>query len=156
MDSPKILIDVLELADEQTVAAFARLIPQLSTSAPVPDSDLVARVLAHPANTVFAARTGHGDAVADIVGLAVLVTLELPTGREARIEDVVVDTAARGLGAGRALVTAALARAAAQHARHVDLTSAAHRTAARALYTSLGFTERETGVFRHPLDDLRG
>jgi ribosomal protein S18 acetylase RimI-like enzyme len=144
-------IDELAPAEAPAGAeAFARLIPLLGNGAPVPDASTVARVLGHPANTVFAARAGGA-----ILGLATLVVLELPTGTEARIEDVVVDPSARGAGLGRALVTAALTRAAARGARHVELTSAPSRQAARHLYQNLGFTPRETGVFRHTLDAYR-
>jgi ribosomal protein S18 acetylase RimI-like enzyme len=149
-------IEVLAFADgddDAVVEAFARLIPLLSTSAPVPDRERVGRVLRHAANTVFAARTREGER--RILGLLTLVHVELPTGPEARIEDVVVDDAARGLGLGRALVRAALEAAASQGARYVDLTSAPRRVAARQLYQSLGFEQRETGVFRHRLDDYR-
>ena len=149
-------IEVLESADgadDAVVAAFARLIPLLSSSAPIPDRDRVERVLGHPGNTVFAARTA--DPEQRILGLLTLVHIELPTGAEARIEDVVVDDAARGLGLGRALVAAALEAAAKQGARYVDLTSAPRRVAARQLYQSLGFEQRETGVFRHRLDGYR-
>lgn len=155
MATDGLAIEVLELepADErtledETVSAFARLIPLLSDRTAAPDRARVARVLSHPANTVFAAR-----ALPDgpILGLLTLVTVELPTGSQAHIEDVVVDAAARGLGIGCALVAAALEAAAAGGARHVDLTSAPHRVAARELYRKLGFEPRETGVFRHPL-----
>ncbi len=152
-------IEVLAFADgddDAVVEAFARLIPLLSTSAPVPDRERVGRVLGHAANTVFAARMREGrDGERRILGLLTLVHVELPTGPEARIEDVVVDDAARGLGLGRALVRAALGAAASQGARYVDLTSAPRRVAARQLYQSLGFEQRETGVFRHRLDDYR-
>ena len=148
--NPDTVIEALESADDAVIEAFARLIPLLSTSAPTPDRDRVQRVLAHPANTVFAARTG--DPEQRILGLLTLVNIELPTGTEARTEDVVVDAAARGLGLGRALVVAALKAAAKQGARYVDLTSAPRRAAARHLYQSLGFEQRETGVFRHRLD----
>jgi ribosomal protein S18 acetylase RimI-like enzyme len=153
----EIVVEALKPADEEsleeaTVAAFARLIPLLSGNAQVPDTARVARVLGHPANTVLAARTLTDGR---ILGLLTLVAVELPTGTEARIEDVVVDESVRGLGLGRALVTAALEAAAAAGARYVDLTSAPHRVSARALYRAVGFQERETGVFRHPLDDYR-
>jgi ribosomal protein S18 acetylase RimI-like enzyme len=147
-------IEVLKPADEsalddETAAAFARLLPLLSATAPVPDRARVARVLCHPANTVFAARTAPEGR---ILGVLTLVTLELPTGTQTRIEDVVVDDSARGLGVGRALVTAALRAAADGGARFVELTSAPHRVAARELYRRLGFEQRDTGVFRHPLE----
>ena len=140
-------------ADDAVVDAFARLIPLLSTRAPIPDRERVERVLGHPANTVFAARGREGER--RILGLLTLVHVELPTGPEARIEDVVVDDAARGLGLGRALVQAALEAAASRGALYVDLTSAPRRVAARQLYQSLGFEQRETGVFRHRLDTYR-
>jgi ribosomal protein S18 acetylase RimI-like enzyme len=140
-------------ADDAVVEAFARLIPLLSSSAPIPDRARIERVLGHPGNTVFAARTP--DPERRILGLLTLVHIELPTGAEARVEDVVVDDAARGLGLGRALVLAALGAAARRGARHVDLTSAPRRVAARQLYQSLGFEQRETGVFRHGLDAYR-
>lgn len=141
-------IEVLTAADDEVVGAFGRLIPLLSGSAPVPDRGRVERVLGHGANTVFAARGGGGRG---IVGLLTLVTLELATGTEARIEDVVVDEAARGIGVGRGLVVAALDAAAGVGARYVDLTSAPRRVAARALYQSIGFEMRDTGVFRYLL-----
>lgn len=145
------VIEVLEAVDDEVVAAFARLIPLLSTNAPIPDRDRVERVFAQPGNTVFAARAAATQQ--RILGLLTLVRIELATGTEARIEDVVVDDAARGLG--RALVVAALKAAVAQGANRVDLTSAPRRVAARRLYQSLGFEQRETGVFRHRLDEYR-
>jgi GNAT superfamily N-acetyltransferase len=55
------------------------------------------------------------------------------------IEDVFVDEAARGTGLGRALVRAAIDRAAERGCRRVDLDVDEDNTAARALYASLGF-----------------
>ena len=147
------VIEVLEAVDDEVFAAFGRLIPLLSTNAPIPDRDRVERVLAHPGNTVFAARAGGAER--RILGLLTLVRVELATGTEARIEDVVVDDAARGLGSGRALVVAGREAAVEQGARYVDLTSAPRRVTARRLYQSLGFELRETGVFRHRLDAYR-
>lgn len=155
MDPMNITIETLDSADELIIEAFARLIPLLSNGAPIPGQDQVARVLAHPANTVFSARAVDESEDHRILGLLTLVTLEFPTGTEARIEDVVVDAAARGHGLGRALMLAALDAAARQGARYVDLTSAPHRVAARQLYQSLGFVPRDTGVFRYPLDGFR-
>jgi ribosomal protein S18 acetylase RimI-like enzyme len=143
-------IEVLGGADDEVVEAFGRLIPLLSSRAPSPERERVERVLGYPANTVFAARV-RGR----IVGLLTLVVMELATGTEARIEDVVVDEEARGMGVGRGLVVAALGAAASHGASYVDLTSAPRRVAARGLYQSLGFAARETGVFRHSLDGYR-
>lgn len=152
-------IEVLTTPDDAVLDAFVRLIPQLSGSAPVPDRQRVERVLGHAGNTVYAAwGSAEGDEGVGgrrILGLLTLVTIELPTGTEARIEDVVVDDSARGLGLGRALVVAALHAAVRGGARYVDLTSAPRRVAARQLYQSLGFMARETGVYRHTLESYR-
>lgn len=56
---------------------------------------------------------------------------------------MVVDAAARGSGAGEALVRAALERARREEADCVMLTS----SAARSLYRKVGFVEAETSVF---------
>jgi GNAT superfamily N-acetyltransferase len=55
------------------------------------------------------------------------------------IEDVFVSEAARGTGLGRALVRAALDRAAERGCRRVDLDLDPDNAPARALYASLGF-----------------
>src|ERR1044072_6368952 len=96
-------IETVTGADPYTVAALTRLLPQLSSSAAPLDHDTVVRVLACDANTVLVARDGDG-----IVGMLTLVMFPLPSGLRARIEDVVVEDAARGRGVGGALTEAAL------------------------------------------------
>ena len=141
-----VTIEVLAAADDEVVEAFARLIPLLSAGAPTPDRGRIERVLGHAPNSVLAARDDGGR----IVGLLTLVVLELATGTEARIEDVVVDEAARGTGAGRGLVVAALEAAAALGARYVDLTSAPRRVAARGAVSEPGVRgARDWGVPAH-------
>jgi ribosomal protein S18 acetylase RimI-like enzyme len=76
----------------------------------------------------------------------------LPTGLRAWIEDVVVDESARGQGAGEALSLAAVELARAAGARTVDLTSRPSRAAAGRLYERIGFTQRDSRVYRYPLD----
>jgi GNAT superfamily N-acetyltransferase len=55
------------------------------------------------------------------------------------IEDVFVEESARGSGLGRALVEAAIARAAERGCRRVDLDTGADNAPAQKLYASLGF-----------------
>ena len=61
----------------------------------------------------------------------------------------VVDEAARGRGAGRALMHELVERGRAAGLRSLELTSRPSRTAAIALYESVGFTKRETNVLRY-------
>lgn len=62
-----------------------------------------------------------------------------------------VDEAARGRGAGGALVGKALRMAAAAGARTVDLTSRSSRPAANRLYERPGFEARDSKVYRFVL-----
>jgi len=142
------MIDIVEVeaareVSVDLVAAFARLLPQLSPSSCAPDADQLAEIMAHPGTTVLVARM---DGL--VVGLLTLVVFRIPTGLRAWIEDVVVDEAHRGRGVGEALSRAALERAAEQGARTVELTSRPSRQAANRLYLRLGFHPRETNVYR--------
>ena len=84
-----------------------------------------------------------------IVGCASLCVFDSPTGRKASVEDVVVGSAYRGRGIGRALMEHIIDFARRELAPiDMHLTSRPHRTAANALYRSLGFVPRETNVYR--------
>ena len=87
-----------------------------------------------------------------ILGMLSLATFEIPTGVRAWVEDVVVDEAARGQGAGQSLVVAAIEHAKKIGARTVDLTSRPSREAANRLYQRAGFQLRETNVYRVTLE----
>lgn len=103
-------------------------------------------MVSSPAITTLIARTGDG-----IAGTLTLVIFPIPTGVRAWIEDVVVDEAARGMRIGEALTRKALELAGAAGARTVDLTSRPSRVAAGRLYERVGFTERDTRLYRYPL-----
>jgi ribosomal protein S18 acetylase RimI-like enzyme len=142
--------EVTEVTDE-VVAAFDRLIPQLSSSNPPPGHDGLARIVASDASVLLVARDGDGT----IVGSLTLAVFPIPTALRAWIEDVVVDEAGRGKGVGAALNRAALDRARSLGCRTVDLTSRPSREAANRLYRRLGFTQRSTNVYRFELGDRR-
>ena len=95
------------------------------------------------------ARDGAGGPV---VGTLTLAIFRIPTGVRAWIEDVIVDNSVRGQGCGEALSRAALAAATQAGARTVELTSRPSREAANRLYQRIGFTIRETNVYRFALD----
>lgn len=139
--------EVIEV-DDELVAAFERLTPQLSSSSPAPGVDELAAIVSSPATVMFIARdvdTGR------IVGSLTLALFRIPTGMRAWIEDVVVDETVRGQGVGAALNHAALERARHEGAKTVDLTSRPSREAANRLYKRLGFVQRETNVYRFSL-----
>jgi ribosomal protein S18 acetylase RimI-like enzyme len=135
-------IETVRAVTDDLVAAVGRLLPQLSRAAP-PGRERLAEIVGSPANTLLVARDGD-----TIVGMLMLVTFPLPTGLRARIEDVVVDRAARGRGVGAALSRAALDLAAERGAATVDLTSRPSRAAANRLYERLGFERRDSRMYR--------
>ncbi len=132
--------------DDELVAAFARLIPQLSSSSPPPGRAELQTIVDHQAATLLLASDETG-----VLGSLTLIMFPIPTGVRAWIEDVVVDDAARGKGVGQALNEAALARAGQAGASTVDLTSRPSRESANRLYQRLGFKPRDTNVYRYSL-----
>lgn len=127
--------------------AFARLMPQLSPRLGAPSREVLRRVAGSETGELLAAVAGER-----IVGVLTLAWYDAPSGRKAWIEDVVVDGAARGCGAGDALVRAAVEHAARIGAGKVMLTSNPAREAAKALYRKVGFEEVETTVFAFKTD----
>jgi ribosomal protein S18 acetylase RimI-like enzyme len=140
-------VEVLGEIDDEVVSALGRLLPQLSRSAkPLTPADIAA-IVASPAVTLLLVRC---DGV--IAGMLTLVMFPLPTGLRAWIEDVVVDEAFRGQGAGEELSREAVRIAQAAGVRTVDLTSRPSREAAGRLYERIGFRQRDSRVYRYTFD----
>ena len=139
-------IEIVEHPTEEVVVALRHLLPQLSPAEP-PDLSELATIMAGDA-TVFVARV---DGV--IVGSLTLVLYRIATGLKAWIEDVVVDESARGHGVGEALNLAAIAEARRRGAKSVSLTSRPSRQAANRLYLRIGFSARDTNVYRYDITD---
>ena len=95
---------VTEVTDS-LLEAFGRLMPQLSPRLEAPSGERLRAVAANPSAALFTAESGGA-----VVGALTLVWYDVPSGRKAWIEDVVVDAAARGFGAGEALVRGACRR----------------------------------------------
>ena len=143
-----ITVTVATMPDDELVAAFGRLVPQLSPSAAVPTPDLIREIVEAQASTVLVARDLRDQV--RIVGMLTLIVFRIPTGVRAWIEDVVVDETARGRGVGEALSQEAVRRALALGARTVELTtSRPSREAANRLYQRLGFVRRDSNLYRY-------
>ena len=143
------MIEVKEITEmsQKVCDAFARLVPQLSSSASIPTYAEVEDLISSKAGIVLAA-TDTDDPNAEILGMMTLVVFRIPTGIRAWIEDVVVDGNARGKGIGEKLVRSAVERAKQEGAKTVDLTSRPSREAANRLYRRCGFETRETNIYR--------
>jgi ribosomal protein S18 acetylase RimI-like enzyme len=138
-----VVIEVATEASEELRAALERLLPQLSSSPP-PTLEQLAELVAHPDSVLFVARL---EGV--IVGSTTLVQYRIPTGLKAWIEDVVVDESARGHGVGEKLNLAALDEARRRGHKGVSLTSRPSREAANRLYQRIGFSLRQTNLYRY-------
>ncbi len=148
-----ITIEAATDVSAELVEGLARLVPQLSRSAPPPGEAELAEIVGSAATELLVARDGN-DGV--IVGSLTLVLFRTPTGLRAWIEDVVVDESARGKGVARALSQHAIALASGRGARSIDLTSRPDRESANRLYQRLGFAPRETNVYRYDVTGQPG
>lgn len=143
------IVPVTQVSDA-LVSAFARLIPQLSSSCPPLTEAELEQVVSSPTTILLVAKDPAQED--QIVGTLTLVLFRIPTGLRAWIEDVVVDAEYRRMGVGSALTRAALEHAKAAGARTVDLTSRPSREAANRLYRQVGFVQRETNVYRYAFE----
>ena len=143
------IIEAVEVTPE-LVAAFERLIPQLSSSNPAPTETELAALCESEASVLLIAVDRESDD--RVLGSLTLAWFRIPTGVRAWIEDVVVDEEARGHGVGELLNRAALDRARELGAKTVDLTSRPSREAANRLYQRIGFVARDTNVYRYDLE----
>lgn len=134
---------------DEVVSAIARLLPQLSRSAPAPDSGALEEMVRSSSTRLLVARASDDG---PIMGTLTLALFRIPSGVRAWIEDVIVDDAVRGQGGGEALSRHALDLAREAGARTVELTSRPSREAANRLYQRIGFKLRDTNVYRYELD----
>jgi ribosomal protein S18 acetylase RimI-like enzyme len=145
--SAQVEVEVITEVTDELVAAFGRLVPQLSRSAPPLTKEALAAMVRHDAITLLVARLDG-----EVAGTLTLVMFPIPTGLRAWIEDVVVDENARRTGTGQALSEAAVRIAQEAGARTVDLTSRPSREAAGRLYERIGFVQRDSRVYRYAVE----
>jgi len=137
-------IEIVTQADDELYGAFQRLVPQLTDNNPPPSLDNLAALLQDPASTLIVARNENDK----IVGALTLAVYRVPTGIRSVIEDVIVDSSARGQGIGEALMKRAIDVAREKGARNISLTSNPIREAANKLYLRVGFTKRDTNAYQ--------
>lgn len=82
-----------------------------------------------------------------LVGIAMMAKYKVVSGHKGMIEDVVVSFEYRGKGIGRKLMVKLLEQAEIEKLNDVLLFSGHHRTAAIALYKSLGFKLKDSGLY---------
>ena len=128
---------------EKDLREINNLIPQLSQSAKLlTKAEFTSLLNAESTHLYFA------EDKEQVLGMLSLVTFPIPTGLRGWVEDVVVDTKARGEGVGKLLTMHALKEAQKMGVLTIDLTSRPSRDVANRLYQSVGFSARVTNVYR--------
>ena len=140
-------IDIVTKADEELYEAFQRLVPQLTNNNPPPSLNDLADLVRDSSSTLMVARNEENE----IIGALTLTVYRVPTGIRSIIEDVIVDTSARGQGIGEALMLRAIEIAKEKGASNISLTSNPLREAANRLYLRVGFKKRETIAYQMKL-----
>lgn len=144
MQLNKATITQERVATEELLQALNHLLPQLSSSAKALTADRLQEVLNSPTTRLYTLRDEEGK----IRATTTLSLQELITGTKAWVEDVVVDSEARGRGYARQLLQHLAEEAKAIGAKSLNLTSRPSREAANKLYQSEGYEIRETNVYR--------
>ena len=141
------MIRIYETTEKSRRVATAvdRLLQQLAAALPSFDEERLGRIAAAPDTHLLLAETADSR----IVGMLSVALYDVPSGRRAWIEDVVVDADARGAGIGERLVREALTLTHREGAAKVLLTSNAARQAAHRLYERVGFVRYDTDLFRY-------
>lgn len=144
MQLNKATITQERVATEELLQALNHLLPQLSSSAKALTADRLQEVLNCSTTRLYTLRDEEGK----IRATTTLSLQELITGTKAWVEDVVVDSEARGRGYARQLLQHLAEEAKAIGAKSLNLTSRPSREAANKLYQSEGYEIRETNVYR--------
>lgn len=126
-------IERVTRADDELVAALARLLPQLNPTAPLPARNDLALMLDSPSTYLLLARDP------DIVGTLTLTLFRTLVGLQGRINTVIVDAAARGRGIGEALSREAVRICRDAGVRRITLSSRLDREPAHRMYLRIGF-----------------
>ena len=131
------------------VTEIQKLLPQLSNSKIDFSMDELEAMLAASGTHLFAAVSEEKSE--KFLGMFTMTIYRIPTGLNARIDDVVVDDNARGQGIGEQLMRHAIKVARQSGVTVINLTSNPRRKAANRLYQRLGFEQYQTNFYRFNL-----
>ncbi len=139
------MVEIIEIseASNEILSQVNGLLHQLSKSASPLSLESLDILAKSESTNLFVAKEGK-----KVWGMLSLVLFPIPTGTKAWVEDVVVDSSARGKGIGKALMNHALKKVREKRGKSIDLTSRPSRETANKLYQSLGYQKRETNVYR--------
>ena len=123
--------------------AMQRFLDQLTTNPMILTEEMFHQLLASPnSHLFFLLKDGQ------IAGMLTVGIYHSPTGGKAWIEDVVVDETFRRQGLSKQLVAHAIEFVKSQQIPSLMLTSNPKRIAANKLYQAMGFSQKETNIYR--------
>ncbi len=140
------ILEFKKKAGRELMEAMHYLIRQLNEHADLPDIDALNKIIQSDSTQLLMLREDDSW-----VGSLSLVIYQIPTGQQARIEDVIVDSRCRGRGLGKILMEEAIRRARKAGAASLSFTSRPSREAANRLYKSMGFKLHDTNVYKMDL-----
>ena len=123
--------------------AMQRFLDQLTTNPMTLTEEMFRQLLASENSHLFFLMKDE-----QIAGMLTVGIYYSPTGGKAWIEDVVVDETFRGQGLSKLLVAHAIEFTQSQGLPSLMLTSNPKRIVANKLYQAMGFTHKETNVYR--------
>jgi GNAT superfamily N-acetyltransferase len=141
-------MDIIKVTQysEDVRQALNTLLPQLTPYASVVSEQALREIISAESTHLLLAIARER-----ICGTATVVIMRVPTGKRARIEDMVVEEAMRGRGIAQELIAQAIQLARREGVRNIELTSHPSRKVAEALYRKMGFKRRETNTFNYPV-----
>ena len=143
-EQAKLTIEQITSYDEGLIAPVRSLLGQLTSQPITFGEEELRRLLDDHSSHLFVAKE-QGE----VVGMLTLGTDLSPTSRKVWVEDVVVDSAFRSRGYGRALIDHAIDYCELHFAPcTLMLTSNPTRKEANALYRTSGFEQKITNVYK--------
>ena len=139
------MTEIIEIQTHSTEyhIAMQRFLDQLTSSPMTLTEEMFNELLASSnSHLFFLMKDGQ------IAGMLTVGIYYSPTGGKAWIEDVVVDETFRGQGLSKLLVAHAIEFVKEKQVPSLMLTSNPKRVAANKLYQAMGFSRKETNVYR--------
>ena len=144
-DNSSVRIETIKEFTPEIAENVRHLAEQLGKNYQELTDEALKEILSYPTHTIFIARDTKSNEVA---GMILCMVYRIPYVRKAYLDDLVVDTNFRGRGIATILLKAAMEFAKEKGAAYVDFTSRPLRGAGNNLYEKLGFTKRDTNVYR--------